>query len=363
MNSGPRLRRLTLDGSSPDLGDIALILVGRHCPKLLQFKLYSTASDSTKVNRHGESQSCRSRVTDFGLIALAKGCHSLQSLNLVACSEVAALECAKVLPHLRSLSLIGSSVVTDRVLTTIVHTCPRLHRLFLSASGQGNLTLAGVLSLGHAACLNFLHVGSPCVIINTTRDAADAAVAAIVLACPRLVKLSLRVMYWQLECSRPRRRPSRSACESGAGCHLQEREITYTRQGFLYILPTASHERSRFRERAAALFSQSHGMMLPDHPLRADVSPSLINVHCRRDKYRALCDDLALSHAHLAGSFCLPRQDSPATAMTTISADTWVELWSSISSPNAKLALFTTPTFPSQVLQSHAWRLTRDDLS
>lgn len=331
------------------MGDIALILVGRHCPKLLQFKLYSTAHDPNKADTQNESQSCRSRVTDIGLIAVAKGCRTLQTLNLVACGEVAALKCAKVLPYLRSLSLSENSIVTDRILATIVHACPRLHRLFLSASSQGRLTLAGILSLGHAECLNFLHIGSPCVIINTSRDAADAAIAAVVLACPRLVKLKLRIVYWRLDCCRTKRRQTRSACESG-GCQVQDHENAYSRHAFVYTLPTASHERSRFRENASALFTQSHSLLLTGHAVNtSDNSPPQVTVPCQRDIYRALCDDLALSCAHLGGTFRVPRQDSPATAVTALPADEWAALWSSISSPRATFTLCTPLVLSSQI--------------
>lgn len=194
--AGPRLRRLTLDRSSPALGDASLHLVGRTCPNLLQFKLFAAADEPPLKHLAGPGSRLRG-VTDAGLVAVARGCSNLESLNLVACGEFAAVNCARALPRLRSLSLSGRSVVTDALLEALGTTCSRLHRVFLSASSRGRLTPAGIRHLQPAQNLKYLYVGSPRIALDAPfhRRDLDADVASLVVACPRLVKLTLHVDF------------------------------------------------------------------------------------------------------------------------------------------------------------------------
>lgn len=68
------------------------------------------------------------RLTDRSLVALAKGCVSLEKLNLSGClaiTEVGLVALAKSCTNLRQLNLCGcDNAASDKALTVICHSFP-----------------------------------------------------------------------------------------------------------------------------------------------------------------------------------------------------------------------------------------------
>lgn len=238
--AGSRLRRLSLAGAT--IGDNTLGLVGRQSPRLLQFKLYAFMDDRyPKI------------TTDAGVVSLARGCgQSLESINLDDLGAKAAIECASLLPNVRSVKLFGRCEITNAVLAAFASRCPRLRHLTAWApSGRGSLTWEGVLHLRAASYLSTLCIGGPRVALDSrTKPLLDAAIGSVVLACRRLVALSVCASDWRTTTTSP---PDKEPIE-------RPRILRYT-------LPNSSCDRRAFRDGAAAIVAA--GSALPHASLDA----------------------------------------------------------------------------------------------
>lgn len=260
---GPMMRRLTLDMASPWLSDKALEVVGRRCPNLLQFKLYvhGCRDDYHSVGRQDGV------VTDKGIVAVARGCSFIQTLTLVACGEWGAVESFKALPRLTSVSLTGKSVVTDAVVRTLVRHCTHIRRIFFSASTKGRLGISGLTALQAATSLTYVYIGMPTIELEMSekRRVADIALARIVSACPRLLKLSIQVDYWQqddalgdfaeVDTTQQSNAVVIAAVSQSSSVPANTATPTHLRRSFVYELPNTSRGRRECRERSAALLS------------------------------------------------------------------------------------------------------------
>lgn len=111
------LGKLVIRGSNPTRGmtDFGLIAISRGCPSLRFLSLWKAPS-----------------VTDGGMFEIAKGCHQLEKLDLCQCpsiSDKALLAIAKNCPELMELSIESCPTIENAGLQAISQYCPNLKTL------------------------------------------------------------------------------------------------------------------------------------------------------------------------------------------------------------------------------------------
>ncbi|CAL1412614.1 unnamed protein product [Linum trigynum] len=190
MSLAPKLRNLqslVLRQDKPQLEDIAVETIGRHCHdlqdldlsksfKLTDRSLYALAhgcpnlvklniSGCTSFSDHGIEYltgfcrklkilnlcGCVGAATDLALQAIGRNCNQLQSLNLGWCEnvgDVGVMSLAYGCPDLRTLDLCGCVCITDDSVIALANRCPHLTSLGLYYCQ--NITDRAMYSLVHS---------------------------------------------------------------------------------------------------------------------------------------------------------------------------------------------------------------------
>ena len=137
-------------------------------------------------------QSC-DKITDAGVIALAKGCRQLSSLNLsqtcvrdlyrrIRFTDAGVLALSRNCPQLSILNLSRCTGITDAGVIALAQGCRQLSSLNLKWCNK--ITAAGVIALARCPQLSSLD-------LEYCDQITDACVIALVQGCPQLSSLHL----------------------------------------------------------------------------------------------------------------------------------------------------------------------------
>ena len=166
-----------IDGKWSNMTDADLeYIVAQECPNLTSLDLTKDAS----------AWPANSNITNAGLIALARGCPKLVSLNLRGCHHITRrgmIALAQGCPQLSSLNLQNCRGITDAAVIALSQECPELSSLNFTWCKQ--ITDAAVIALSKGCPrLSFLD-------LTFCEELTDESVIALAQGCPELATLNL----------------------------------------------------------------------------------------------------------------------------------------------------------------------------